>query len=170
MVEARTALPAFARAIAPTVLGILGVLMLIAPLRLFEGGLPTPLFPLIVIFFWSIYGPGFVPSFSTFLIGLFQDLMLGGPLGVWMVVYLLTQYLVITQRDYFLGRDQHVVWLGFAIICTGSGFLVWILNSLLAGNWVPVLPLLMQLLVTVAFYPVIAIAFSQLHQRVIVER
>lgn len=170
MDDARSLLPVVARAITPTVLGFFGVMMLALPLRLFEGTVPTPLFPLIVIFFWSIYGPGYVPTASTFLIGLLQDLLLGSPLGVWMIVYLLAQYLVISQRDYFIGRDQHVVWLGFGIVAFSAGAVVWGLTSLLEGIWVPVLPLTWQLVATVAFYPVIAIAFSHLHQRVIIER
>lgn len=170
MDETRTILPVIARAITPTLLGLFGVLILVLPLRLFEGTVPTPFFPLIVIFFWSIYGPGYVPSISTFAIGLLQDLMLGGAIGVWMVVYLLAQYLVITQRDYFLGRDQHVVWLGFAIVSAGVGLLVWGQTCLLAGTWVPALPLAIQMIVTIACYPVIAIAFSHLHQRVIIEQ
>ena len=170
MVEERPLFASVARAITPTFLGFIGVLLLVTPVRLFEGGVPTPMFPLVVIFFWSIYGPGYVPSISTFLIGFFQDLMLGGPIGIWMVAYLLVQYLVITQRDYFLGRDQHVVWLGFAICGAGAGFLVWLTHSVLAGTWVPVVPLVMQMLVTIACYPIFAIVFAQLHRRVIIEQ
>ena len=169
MVE-RSTLSLIARAIAPTLLGLLGVLVLATPLRLFEGSVPTPLLPLVVIYFWTIYGPGFVPSVSTFAIGLTQDLMLGGPIGVWTIVYLLTQYAVLSQRDYFLGREQHVVWLGFAITAFGAGLLVWGQMSLLIGSWAPIAPLGWQMLVTVFFYPVIAIAFSQFHRRVIIEQ
>ncbi len=158
-----------AKALTPTLIGLAGVLALSLPIRLFEGTIPTPLIPLIVIFFWSLYGPDYVPSVSTFLIGLLQDFMLGGPLGVWTTAYLVTQYMIINQRSYFQGREQHVVWLGFLIAALTAGLMVWGAMSMFSGQWLSIWPMLGQVLVTFAFYPVLAVGFSSLHERVIMD-
>ncbi len=156
-----------ARTLTPTFLGVFGVIALSLPIRLFEGTIPTPLIPLIVIYFWSIYGSEYVPPISTFAIGLAQDMILGGPFGVWASAYLIAQYLIVSQRDYFLGREQHVVWLGFLIAAGTAGTIVWAAMCLVAKTWLPVMPMISQILITFAFYPVFAVVFSGLHERVI---
>ena len=156
-----------ARSIMPTILAVLGVVALLVPLRLFEGTIPTPLIPLIVLYFWSIYGSEYVPPISTFIVGLSQDIILGGPFGVWATAYLIAQYLIVSQKDYFFGREQHVVWMGFFIAVFTTAFIVWSAMSVFTGAWVPVMPMIAQALVTFAFYPVFAVGFSNLHERVI---
>lgn len=157
------------KAMAPTLLGLLGVLMLAAPIRLFEGIAPTPIIPLVVVFFWSVYGPDYLPPFSVFLIGLLQDLLTGGPLGLWPAVYLLTQFVVLSQRAYFLGREQKVVWIGFALASTGAGLILWLVMSLMSGELLPVRYVIYQLAATVLIYPLFGAMFSELHRRVLVE-
>ncbi|PQA87340.1 hypothetical protein [Hyphococcus luteus] len=157
------------KAAAPTLLGVLGVLVLAAPIRLFEGVAPTPILPLVIVFFWSVYGPDYLPPLSVFMIGLLQDLLTGGPLGLWPAVYLVTQYIVMSQRAYFLGREQKVVWLGFALASAGAGLILWLVMSLMSGVLLPVRHLLLQFAATVLIYPLFGIAFGELHRRVLVE-
>jgi len=160
----------FAKAAAPTVLGIFGVIILSLPVRFFEGALPTPVLPLVVVFFWSIYGPNYLPPVSVFFIGLLQDFLSGGPLGLWAGVYLLTQFIMMSQRPYFVGREQRVVWLGFALAATGAGVIIWLVMSLMSGVLLPIRGLIFQMIATIAIYPLFGTAFSHLHRRVIVER
>lgn len=158
-----------AKAAAPTFLGFLGVIVLALPFRFFEGLAPTPIIPLVVIFFWSIYGPDLLPSVSVFFIGLLQDLLTGGPFGLWAVVYLVTQLIVLSQRSYFIGREQKVVWIGFALVSASGGLILWLVMSLMSGALLPVGALVFQMLATVMIYPVFAAVFSELHRRVLVE-
>ena len=158
-----------AKALTPTFLGLVGVLLLALPVRFMEGLIPTPLLPLVVVFFWSIYGPSYLPSVSVFLIGLLQDLLTGGPLGLWPMVYLLTQYVVLSQRSYFQGREQQVVWLGFTFATISAAVILWMVMSLMRGELLPIWALTGQMITTIAAYPLIAAGFSQLHRRVIVE-
>ena len=157
------------KAAAPTLLGIFGVLVLAAPIRFFEGFAPTPILPLVIVFFWSVYGPDYLPPFSVFLIGLLQDLLTGAPLGLWPAVYLVTQYIVMSQRAYFLGREQKVVWIGFALASAGAGLILWLVMSLMSGALLPVRSLLLQLAATAAIYHLFGAVFRELHHRVLVE-
>lgn len=158
-----------AKAATPTLLGFFGVILLALPVRFFEGIVPTPLLPLVVVFFWSIYGPSYMPAVSIFFMGLLQDFLTGGPLGLWSAVYLTTQYIIVSQRSYFVGREQQVVWLGFAFAAGGAALILWLVMSLMSGALLPVRGLLAQMLATILLYPVFAAMFSRLHRRVIVE-
>lgn len=159
----------FLAALAPTALGVIGVLLLALPVRLAEGAVPTPILPLIVVYFWSIYGSAYLPPSSVFAIGLTQDLLNGGPLGLWPAIYLVVQYLAASQRPYFKGREQRVVWMGFALSAVIGGLILWLVTSLLEGKLLAIGGLAAQLAVTIAAYPLVAVAFRRLHRRVIVE-
>jgi len=158
-----------AKASTPTVLGLMGVLLLALPIRIAEGMIPTPMLPLVIVFFWSIYGPEYLPALGVFFIGLLQDLLIGAPLGLFPAVYLLTQYVVLSQRSYFLGREQRVVWIGFSFAAGSAGLILWLVMSLMRGEILPVGGLAAQIAATIATYPVFAAGFSHLHRRVIVE-
>ncbi|MEM8770586.1 MAG: rod shape-determining protein MreD [Pseudomonadota bacterium] len=157
------------KAATPTLLGLFGVLVLSLPLRLVEGHLPTPIIPLVVVFFWSVYSPDYMPSPSVFIIGLLQDLLTGGPLGLWASVYLVTQFVVTSQRSYFLGREQKVVWLGFTLAAVSASLMLWLVMSLMSGVLLPLGGLLGQMAATILIYPLFGAAFRELHSRVLLE-
>lgn len=158
-----------ARAAMPTLLGVLGAILLAAPLRLFEGAVPTPVLPLVVVYFWSLYSPGYLPAASVFAIGFLQDLLTGGPLGLWPTVYLAVQYVAISQQSYFLGREIHVVWMGFAVATASVSLILWLFMSLISATLLSLGGLAFQMLTTIAVYPVFAIVFGNLHRRVVIE-
>jgi rod shape-determining protein MreD len=158
-----------AKAAAPTVVGLIGVVLLALPVRLLGGLVPMPAIPLIIVFFWAIYGPSYLPAFSVFAMGLVQDFLVGGPLGLWPAVYLFAQYVVLSQRGYFIGRDFHVVWIGFGFVAGAAALLVWLVTSVMHGGPLPVQWLAYQTAVTVAVYPAFSRMFGRLHRRVIVE-
>jgi rod shape-determining protein MreD len=142
------------KAAAPTLLGLAGVIILALPIRLFEGLTPTPAIPLVVVFFWSVYGP---------------DFLTGAPLGLWAGVYLVCQFAVLSQRSYFLGRDQKVVWIGFALVAAAASLILWLVMSLMSGVLLPLRGLAAQMTATVLIYPLFGVAFRHLHRRVLVE-
>jgi rod shape-determining protein MreD len=157
------------KAATPTLLGLFGVFLLALPVRIAEGHIPTPLLPLVIVFFWSIYGPNYLPAASVFAIGLLQDFLSGGPLGLWPGVYLFTQYMVLSQRSYFLGREQKVVWFGFAFAAASAALIIWLVMSLMSGTLLPFWGLVGQMTVTIVSYPIFSAGFAQFHRRVIVE-
>jgi rod shape-determining protein MreD len=153
----------------PALLGFLGVLLLASPVRLFGGALPTPVVPLIIIYFWSLYSPGHLPAASVFFMGLLHDLLTGGPIGLWPTVYLVMQQIAISQQAYFLGRELRVVAIGFAVACLVVSLILWLAMSLLSATLLPAGGLLQQMLVTAICFPIFAMAFGRLHRRVVIE-
>ena len=83
--------------------------------------------------------------------------------------YLVSQYIVLSQRSYFLGREQKVVWLGFALVAPAPVLCLWLVMSLLSGALLPLRGLAAQMLATILIYPVFGMAFRELHRRVLVE-
>jgi rod shape-determining protein MreD len=158
-----------AKAATPTVVGVVGVVLLSLPVRLLGGLIPTPMLPLLVVYFWAIFGPGYMPAYSVFLIGLLQDFLTGGPLGLWPAVYLFTQYVVSSQRSYFQGREMRVVWVGFAFAALAAAVIVWLVMSLMSGAVLPIDGLLAQTAVTIVAYPFFAKLFGSVHRRMILE-
>lgn len=158
-------------AAAPTFVGLFCVLLVSLPVRPLGGFAPMPVLPLIVVFFWTIRSPDQLPSPSVFALGLLQDFLSGGPLGLWAAAYLCVQYVVLTQRSYFSGRAIQVLWAGFAVSAGITFVVVWLASSLLisanlnVGRLLNPLPLLATLAATVLVYPPVAALFGMLHTR-----
>ncbi len=158
-----------AGAATPALLGFLGVILLASPVRLFGGALATPVFPLIIIYFWSLYSPGHLPAATVFAMGLLHDLLGGGPIGLWPTVYLVMQQIAISQQAYFLGRELTVVSIGFAVATFVVSLIVWFVMSLMTATVLPFGGLFWQMLTTTLCFPLFALAFGRLHRRVVIE-
>ena len=152
-------------AAAPSLILLLGVILLSVPLRLFQGYVPTPILPLLIVFLYALYDPEGLPAPVIFAGGLLHDILYGAALGPWASVYLLTAVLVSTQRSYFLGRARDVVWIGFAVVALAAMLALWAEMSLLKGGWMPILPAAYQFLITVLLYPACAYVFFWLRAR-----
>ena len=97
------------------------------------------------------------------------DPLSGGPLGLWPAVYLVVQHVAVSQQSYFLGRETHVVWMGFAVAAASVSIILWLFMSLMSATLLPLSGLAWQMLATIAVYPVFAVVFGNLHRRVIIE-
>ena len=48
----------------------------------------APILVLISVYHWTIYRPNLLPIFAVFILGLLQDLLLGTPVGLYVLVFL----------------------------------------------------------------------------------
>lgn len=152
-------------AAAPSFVLLFGVVVLSVPLRLFQGFVPTPILPLLIVFLYALYDPEGLPAPMIFAAGLLHDLLYGAALGPWASIYLLVAVLVSTQRTYFLGRARDVVWMGFSVVCVAALIVLWAEMSLLKSGWLPIWSAAYQFLITVLLYPVAAYVFFWLRAR-----
>ncbi|MEM9837575.1 MAG: hypothetical protein AAF830_00325 [Pseudomonadota bacterium] len=137
------------------------VTLLSVPLNLFQGFLPTPYLPLVIIFLYGLDRPSSLPAGFSFAAGLYQDLLHGMALGPWATVYLLMHASVLWQRSYFAGRDSVVLSTGFAISLVSVLTLFWIEMSILGSRTMPLWPLVYQGLITVMVFPVALFFFRR---------
>lgn len=154
----------FARGLLPLLCTLAVVLIGAVPTRLPMFELVAPALTLAAVYYWSIYRPDLLNAFFILLLGVLQDLLIGGPVGVSSFVLLLTYLVVVTQRKFFHGKSFSVVWWGFMLIALGAGVMSWTAHTLLAMRWIdPAAPAL-GLLLTILFYPPMAALMSQAHK------
>ncbi|MEO1040965.1 MAG: hypothetical protein AAFX52_01615 [Pseudomonadota bacterium] len=140
---------------------LLGVVLLLVPLNLVGGLVPTPLLPLCLIFIYGLERPESLPPSLTFVMGLLHDLLFGVAIGPWASVYLLVHVLVVWQRSYFAGRDVIVLTTGFAAASAMAMSLFWFEMSILSSRPLPVLAVFWQWAVTVGSFPFLLALFRR---------
>src|SRR5476649_1557441 len=96
----------------PLLCGLFFVFIANIPISLL--GVPPPLLGLIPVYFWCLVRPDLMTPAATLAIGVFEDIMAGGPPGVWTLSFVLTYAVVARQRDSFAGLSGLGAVLGFA--------------------------------------------------------
>jgi rod shape-determining protein MreD len=141
------------RAVTPAVLVLLSIMLMATPIRVPATIAVTPLLPAIAIHHFSLYEADRLPGWAVLLLGLFMDLLTGGPLGIWAAVFVAMRYLVDSNGRYLAGHGFAIGWLGFVLTCGLTLAAVWMLMSLLVMQIIDPRPALLQLVVTAALYP-----------------
>src|SRR5580704_18701723 len=114
--------PRLLSALVPLFCGLLAVLIGNLPISLVGGLVPAPLLGLIPIYFWCLVRPDLMTPAATFAIGILQDILAGGPPGIWTLSFIVAYVVIQRQRDAFAGLSGIAAVLGFAtatlIVCT----------------------------------------------------
>ncbi|NWH08305.1 MAG: hypothetical protein HXY22_06610 [Alphaproteobacteria bacterium] len=152
--------------ITPFLTGLAFVLVSMIPFSVSGGLFVTPAFALMPIYFWGMYRPDLMPPLAVFGIGLFQDLVTAGPLGLWPAVYLFCYMFLISQRLILLSVMAGRTWAGFTIVMGLAAFFAWTIGSAAYGMVLSPLSLLIQALLSIAIYPLIARVLLFLHTRI----
>jgi len=149
-----------ARAISPFAITVLLAMFSVMPARAPEIAPVMPALVLIAVYFWSVFRPDLMPFWAIFLIGVFQDLLTGVPLGVGIVSLLLVHGYVGTQRRFFASATLPMLWVVFLLVAAVAIALNWLLSCLVTGVLIDPSPAFLQYLTTVAAYPCVAWLFA----------
>lgn len=147
------------RGLVPAVLAWALVLAGLVPLHLPAFGAVAPALALMAVYYWGIHRPDLFPAILSFAIGLLQDLLSGGPVGLNALIFVLTHRIVLSQRRHFVSTTFLMLWWGFAMVALGAAILSWFAVSALTFAVVPLRPLLLQAAVTVGLFPLLAWGF-----------
>jgi rod shape-determining protein MreD len=134
----------------------------VVPLSTPNSALVLPPFALMGIYFWSVYRPDLLPVAAVFGIGLMQDMLSGGPPGLFAAAYLGVHAVMSWQRRFFVGKSFPVEWLGFALVVPPLYFAVWLVGSIYYLRPLPAGEIVVQGLLALAFYPAITWALGRL--------
>ncbi len=156
-----TRLDSTARNLSPFALTVLLVMIGMIPIRALNFAPIMPALGLIAVYFWLVYRPDLMPAWVVFLVGLIQDLLGGGALGVGVFVLLVVYATMAGERRSIAQRSFVLVWLVFLPVAAGAFILTWLFNSLIVDALLDPGPAAFQYLSTVAFYPCIAWLFLQ---------
>lgn len=154
-------------ALVPFLCGLFAVLISNLPLSLTNGLVPAPLLGLVPIYFWCLVRPDLMTPAAVFGIGVLQDVMAGGPPGIWTLSFVICYAVIDRQRDAFAGLAGLGAVLGFAtaalIACACAYFIV----ALYYFRMPLISPIVAELAVTVLFYVPGAYLVGLVHRRLV---
>jgi rod shape-determining protein MreD len=145
-----------ARRLLPTVISLILAFAVVLPVGLPHWGELAPPLLLIAVYYWSIVRPDLMPPAAAFVLGLFQDLLTGAPLGSGALIMVLTQWTMRGQRRYLANRPFFLMWAAFAPVVLIAGTLDWLVYALLNFHVVPVMDALVRVVLGFVLFPVVA--------------
>ena len=89
----------FSAALLPVGSAILLTILVNLPVSLMGGLFPAPILALPAIYFWALVRPDLMSPFAVLFIGVLEDLLSGGPPGLWAAGFLAAYALADRQRD-----------------------------------------------------------------------
>lgn len=152
----------------PVLLAFLLMLVTFLPLGIANLSHVMPSFGLTAVYYWSIYRPNLMPPFAIFCLGILQDTLSGGVIGVTALIFLLVHAVCVSQRRFFLSGTFLVAWWGFLIVAAGASVAVYLILSLYYFKIFNPVPALIQYFLTLLVYPLLAFIFSRVDQRLFV--
>lgn len=154
----------WARSIIPVGLSVVFVLLSVVPLPFSGSGSVVPMLAMASVFFWAVHHPALLPPAAVFAIGLLQDILTGALLGSGAVILLLVYCIVASQRVIFYNKSFLVVWCGFAVVAPVAGLLDWALSSAFSGHLHAPGAMVLQVLLSVALYPLFTRILHGVHR------
>ncbi len=151
--------------IIPVFLGILGVLIGNFPVSFFGGLLPSPLFAFMPLYFWAMVRPDLMTPFWVFVLGVLEDLLSGGPPGVWAASFLAAYFLIDRQRDMLAGLSGITAIIGFAVSALAACASAYVIVSVYDWQILPLAPVMAELAMTVIAYVFVVFVLGGIHRR-----
>ena len=153
-----------ARHLAPFLMTLMLLVLNHVPLHIAGLSRITPVLAMIAVFHWGVFRPDLLPIYAVFTIGLLQDFLGGGALGVWTFIFLIVYKTAMLQRRFFVGKGFALVWLGFGVLSAGAMFVAWFLNALLFGIFSNIQAPFYQFFVTLGLYGPVGFIFLRFQQ------
>jgi len=123
-----------------------------------------PTLALMAVYYWGLHRADLLPAPAIFLIGILQDILSGGPLGVNALIFLAVYGICVTQRRFFYGKSFFVVWWGFMMVALGVAVAEWLIACLLGGVLLAPEPALFECAMNISAYPLLGWLFVQVHR------
>ncbi len=153
-----------ARSFTPFGLSLFLVILSVVPTHLPGYAQISPILALVSIYHWAIYRPNLLPLFSVFILGLLQDLLIGTPVGLYILVFLTVYGVVLSQRRFFAGKSFSVYWFGFAVVSLMASVESWLLASAWNLALLDFNAATFQYLLSLGVFPIVAWIFLRWQQ------
>lgn len=140
----------------PALLALAATVILATPVRLFRLPLPEPVIPMVLAFTWPLIRPSVLAPLVLALCGLFLDLLWGGPLGLWALMLLGVYGVVLMARSFIVGQETIVLSFWYAGLTVGAWTVACLLMFLRTGTMPNLLGGAVQVIVTLALFPIAA--------------
>ena len=154
-------------AVIPFLCGVIGAFITNIPISIFGNNVVPPLLALMPVYFWCLVRPDLMPPSAAFAVGLAEDLLSGGPPGVWALSFLVCYAIVDRQRDTFAGLAGYGAVLGFASIMLVACGVSYVTVSVLNSRLVPMEMLVLEIGISTLFYIPVLWLMTGIQHRVI---
>jgi len=154
-------------AVIPLFLGVLGAFVSNIPISIFGGHLPPPLLALMPVYFWCLVRPDLMPPWAALAIGILEDLLSGGPPGMWACAFVASYVLVDRQRDSFAGLAGFGAIIGFGAAMFTASATALLIAAFYYWRFPPVTMLVVQFALTTLLYIPGAALCNLIHRRLI---
>src|SRR5436305_257420 len=146
--------PSGAGRLLPAATMVVAALIAVVPVRAPGYAALTPAFSLMAAYHWTIYRPDLLPPAILFAVGVAEDLLTGGPVGVTALLLLVARAAVLNNRRYFVNRGFAFVWAGFTILASIGMLGLWAVHCALDLTILDFRRTLFRTAVTIAGFPV----------------
>ena len=153
-----------ARSITPFGLSLILLVLSVLPTHIPGYMQIAPVLALISVYHWAIYRPNLLPIFAVFILGLLQDLLLGTPVGLYILVFLTVYGVVLSQRRFFVGKSFIFFWFGFAVISMLASIESYFLGSIWNVILLDFNAATFQYLILLGIFPAVAWVFLRWQQ------
>ena len=156
----------------PLLCGLICSVLTNIPVSLLGGLVPPPLLALVPVYFWCLLRPDLMTPVVVLAIGFAEDVLSGGPPGVWTLSFVLTYGLVARYRESFAGLAGLAAVVGFAVAATFACAVAYAIVGMLAfitpgAHSPPIVSGITELAMTVLFYPPAVLVLSWLHRKLV---
>ena len=155
--------------LAPFVVSLVLIMFSAMPVNVSSIGPVAPNLGLIAVFYWTIYRPDLMPAIAVLPLGLWQDLMNAGPIGLNALTLLIVYGVILFQRVFFRGKTFLIVWWAFGLMAAFASLVFWLAVMAWHLRYVDPAPLAFQFALTLAVFPFLYWVLSQI-QRAIARR
>lgn len=152
--------------VTPAVTTLALILLSVVPLEIPYFTRITPLLALTAVYYWGVYRPTLMPVVLVFLLGLLQDLLGGGIIGLTALVFVVVRQLSVSQRRVLASNPFVVGWAGFALVAIGAEVFRWAISCAFFERLLSLGPVATSVALTVSLYPLFAWIFGRIEQRV----
>ena len=140
----------------PLVMTILLMLFFYMPIKSMELYYLRPAIGIICVYYWTLKRGYLFSYISAFWIGLIMDIYSSTPLGMNILMMMLLVWVTGWLTKYFKGSSFSATWMVFASVSLLITFVKWLVFSIYFKQFAPIAEILLNLLSTIMFYPLIA--------------
>ncbi len=136
------------------------IIMMVLPYQFKIIDNSMPFLSLIGVYYWSVFKKDLLPISAIFVLGIIQDIILGSPLGLTSLLLIIAQQFIFFQGRNFLERGFLFNFFIFILMIISFGFLSWGISSLYVSAFLGYWEVILQILLTIAFYPIIILILN----------
>ena len=144
------------RLLGPFVVSIILVMLSALPVYVPGYGQIAVEVGLMTVFYWAIYRPDLFPVFAAFALGLWQDILVGSPIGLHALTLLLANWAIVSQRTFFQGKAFGVIWWSFSLVAFVAAVMSWTVVCVLNMTFISPVAVFFQTLLTIGAFPFMA--------------